>query len=241
MTREIGKLAALGVLAIGAAIAPSAAAAAGPGVTPSVWTVHGSRASASSTVNVLTISDQRRIDNRISAYIGPTGRLVLTAPEGLGDPDGSGPNCGLDNAKPSESSAPEVSCAPGYIGAIAGDLSRGSDTFDADPGLTLYVGAVIDGTRRPLAGGPGRDRLVGGAAPDLIDGGGGPDSIVGGGGEDFLIGGPGADNLSGGGASDVLIGLGGPDRLNGGVGKDLCRGGGGLDSGKSCDVTRGIP
>jgi len=242
MNRETPKkLAVLGILAIAAAIAPSAAAAAQPGVTTSVWTVHGSRASASSAVNVLTLSDQRRIDNRISAYIGPTGRLVLTAPEGLGDPDGSGPNCSLDNAKPSESSAQEVSCAPGYIGAIAGDLAGGGDIFDADPGLTVYVGAVIDGTRRPLAGGTGRDRLVGGAAPDLLDGGGGGDSIVGGGGEDFLIGGPGPDNLSGGGGSDVLIGLGGSDRLSGGPGKDFCRGGGGLDSGKSCDVSRGIP
>jgi RTX calcium-binding nonapeptide repeat (4 copies) len=242
MTRETGKkLALLGILAIVAALAPQAAAAAQPGATASVWTVHGPSASAATSVNVLTLSDQRRIDNRISAYTGPTGRLVLTAPEGLSDPDGSGPNCSLDNAKPSESSAQEVSCAAGYIGAIVGDLARGSDTFDADPGLSVYVGAIIDGSRMPLAGGPGRDRLVGGASPDLLDGGPGPDSIVGGGGEDFLIGGPGADNLSGGAGADVLLGLGGSDRLNGGSGRDLCRGGGGLDAGKSCETARGIP
>jgi len=242
MTRETGKkLAALGILAIVCALGLPAAAAAQPGVTASVWTVHGQGASAASSVNVLTLSDQRRIDNRISAYTGPTGRLVLTAPEGLGDPDGSGSNCSLDNAKPTESSAQEVSCAPGYIGAIVGDLARGSDTFDADPGLNVYVGAVIQGTRMPLAGGPGRDRLVGGAAPDLLDGGGGPDSIAGGNGTDFLIGGPGADNLSGGAANDVLLGLGGSDRLNGGVGRDLCRGGGGFDAAKSCETSRGIP
>jgi RTX calcium-binding nonapeptide repeat (4 copies) len=231
----------LATLAIVACVAPQAAAADPPGATASVWTVHGSRASAATSLNVLTLMDQRRIDNRISAYVGPTGRLVLTAPEGLGDPDGSGPNCSLDNAKPTEASSTEVSCAPGYIGAIVGDLGGGSDTFDADPGLSVYVGAVIDGTRQPLGGGRGRDRLVGGALADLLDGAGGSDSIVGGGGEDFLIGGPGADNLSGGGGSDVLVGLGGSDKLNGGAGRDLCRGGGGFDIGKSCDVLRGIP
>src|SRR5690349_18296135 len=110
MSREIGKKLALVAIAGASALAP-AAAAAQPGVTASVWTVHGRSASATSPVNVLTLSDQLRIDNRISAYTGPTGRLVLTAPEGLGDPDGSGPNCGLDNAKPTVSSAQEVSCA----------------------------------------------------------------------------------------------------------------------------------
>jgi hypothetical protein len=234
-------LSALATLAIAASAAPSAAAATQPGVASAVWTLHGRGASAAASVNVLTINDQRRIDNRISAYLGPTGRLVLTAPEGLGDPDGSGTNCSLDNAKPGEASAQQVSCAPGYIGAIVGDLDMGNDTFDADPALSVFVGAVVDGQRRPLAGGPGRDRLVGGAAQDLLDGGGGPDSIVGGADEDVLVGGPGADNLSGLGGSDVLLGLGGRDRLNGGSSRDLCRGGAGTDSGKSCEVARGIP
>ena len=71
-------------------------------------------------MNVLTVNDYRGIDNRISVFTGPTGRLVLTAPEGLGDPDGSGSACALDNAKPGESTAQQVSCAPGYIGAIVG-------------------------------------------------------------------------------------------------------------------------
>jgi RTX calcium-binding nonapeptide repeat (4 copies) len=205
-----------------AAAAPSAAAAQ-PGVTDAVWTVHRHAAGAAASLNVLTLNDQRRIDNRISAYIAVDTRLVLMAPEGLGDPDGSGSYCSLDNAKPGETSAPEVSCAPGYIGAIVGDLAGGSDTFDADPGLTAMVGAVIDGVARPLSGGPGRDRLVGGAQPDLLEGGGGPDSLVGSGGD------------------DILLGEGGPDRLNGGAGRDVCRGAGGIDAGRGCELVRSIP
>jgi Ca2+-binding RTX toxin-like protein len=190
-------------------------------------------------MNVLTVNDFRGIDNRISVFTGPTGRLVLTAPEGLGDPDGSGSACALDNAKPGESTAQEVSCAPGYIGVIVGDLGRGSDTFDADRSLQAMIGSLADG--RPLEGGPGRDRLVGGALADLLEGDGGSDSMAGGGGQDHLIGGPGSDNLSGGGASDWLIGGGGPDKLSGGGGRDICRGAGGLDTGKSCETARGIP
>src|SRR5436190_17576283 len=134
MTGTRKTFAALATLAVAASFLPQAATAAPPALTAAVRTVHGSGASAATSLNVLTLNDQRRIDNRISAWVGPTGRLVLSAPEGLGDPDGTGSNCGLDNAKPAESSAQEVSCAPGYIGVIAGDLNRGSDTFDADPG-----------------------------------------------------------------------------------------------------------
>src|SRR5262245_35426489 len=98
---------ALVVLGALMAAAP-ASASARPGLADAVWTVHGRGATASASINVLTLSDQRHIDNRITAYIGPSGRLVLSAPEGLGDPDGSGSACGLDNAKAGESSAPEV-------------------------------------------------------------------------------------------------------------------------------------
>ena len=152
----------LTLLAACAAAAP-AAASAQPRVTATVWTVHGRAASASAALNVLTLNDQRGIDNRISAYMASNGRLVLTAPEALGDPDGSGANCGLDNAKSGETSATEVSCAPGYIGAIVGDLAGGSDTFDADPGLTVMVGAVIEGQRRPLAAARARSNSSAGA------------------------------------------------------------------------------
>src|SRR5215208_3226399 len=115
------RLSFLTLVALCAAAAPAAASAQSH-VAASVSTIHGHGASASSAVNVLTLHDQRRTDNRISASIGSNGRLVLTAPEGLGDPDGSGENCALDNAETGETSAPEVSCAPGYIGAIVGDL-----------------------------------------------------------------------------------------------------------------------
>jgi Ca2+-binding RTX toxin-like protein len=205
------------------AMAAPAAASAQPGLTDTVRTVRGQGASAAASINVLTLNDQRRIDNRISAYMGTDGRLVLTAPEGLGDPDGSGANCKLDNAKSGETSATEVSCAAGYIGAIVGDLGGGGDTFDADTGLSVMVGGVIDGQPRPLLGGPGRDRLVGGAVADLLVGGGGPDSLVGGAGNDQLLGGA------------------GPDKLTGSSGRDTCRGGGAFDKAKSCEVVRSIP
>ena len=179
----------------------------------------------SASMNVLTLNDYRASTTGSASSPGRPVASSLTAPEGLGDPDGSGSACALDNAKPGESTAPQVSCAPGYIGAIVGDLGRGSDTFDADPGLPVMIGAVIDGQPRPLEGGPGRDRLVGGAMADLLEGDGGADSLAGGGGQDRMIGGPGADNLSGGGAADWLVGGGGPDKLSGGGGKDLCKGG----------------
>ena len=235
--KALAALAALGALA---AIAP-AAASAHPGVRAAVRTVHGHAATSSASLNVLTLNDLRGIDNRISVFRGPSGRLTLTAPEGLGDPDGSGSACALDNAKPSETTATQVSCAPGYIGAIVGYLGGGSDTFDADPTLPVMIGAVIDGQPRPLEGGPGRDRLVGGAMADLLKGDGGGDSLAGGGGQDRMLGGPGADNLSGGGAADWLVGGGGPDKLSGGGGKDLCKGGGGTDTAKNCETARGIP
>jgi hypothetical protein len=236
-TRTLGTLAAL---AASAAIV-AAVASAHAGLSASVWTVHGRGATSSASANVLTLNDYGRVDNRISAFTSPAGRLTLTAPEGLGDPDGSGTACALDNAKPGETTAQEVSCASGYIGAIVGDLGRGSDTFDADPSLPVMIGAVIGGQPRPLEGGPGRDRLVGGTMADLLVGVGGPDSLAGGGGQDQLVGGPGADNLSGGGAADWLLGGGGADKLSGGGGKDACRGAGGFDAGKSCESARGIP
>lgn len=219
---KLGRCIAPGLLCMLAAAVPSVASA-HPGVTDAVWTVHGQGASAAASINVLTLNDERRIDNRITAYMGSDGRLVLTAPEGLGDPDGSGSSCTLDNAKSGETNATEVSCAAGYIGAIAGDLAGGSDTFDADPGLSVMAGGMIDGQPRPLFGGPGRDRLLGGGASDLLIGGGGSDSIV------------------GGGNSDVLLGGGGADRLIGGGGRDSCRGAGGVDAAKGCELTRGIP
>jgi hypothetical protein len=211
----------LGLLAI--CVAVPASASARPGLAAAVRTVHARDAGAAASMNLLTLNDQRRIDNRISAYTGPTGRLVIAAPEGLGDPDGAGLHCSLDNAKLGEASATQVSCAAGYIGAIVGDLDGGNDRFDADPDLLVQIGGVIDGQPRPLAGGPGHDRLVGGAAADLLGGGAGLDTLVGGAGMDLLAGGPGAD------------------KLIGGKGRDLCRGAGGRDTAKGCEAERSIP
>jgi len=234
------KIWALTMLAL-AGTAASAAASTEPGIEGSVWTVQGHGAIAASPINLLTINDQRRIDNRIRAYTDAEGRLVLSAPEGFGDPDGSGPNCRLDNAKSGETIAQRVSCAPGYIGGIVGNLGSGSDTFEADPTLAVMIGAVIDGVRRPVRGGSGRDRLIGGLGDDLLSGGGGADWMRGGGGEDLMLGESGSDVLAGGGANDVLLGGGGPDKLGGGGGRDLCRGAGGIDQAKSCEIARSIP
>jgi hypothetical protein len=208
------------MIAACAALAPPAAVA-DQALTTSVRSPHGHAASASTTGNLLTISDATGIENRISAYIDPTGRLVLTAPEGLRDPDGVGTNCALDNAKPGEETAQQVSCAPDYIAAIVGTLGRGNDVFDADPALTVGLGAMA--SARPLAGGPGRDRLVGGAEADLLGGGSGLDSLVGAGGDDLLMGG------------------GSADRLSGGSGQDDCRGGGDIDTARRCELLTGIP
>ncbi len=228
------------LLAFVAAFAP-ATAMAEAGTRATVFAVEGREATTASAVNILTINDDRGVDNRIGAHIDPSGRLVLIAPEGLGDPDGVGPNCQLDDAKPGEATAQQVSCAPGYIGAIVGDLGNGADTFDAGPSLPVMIGAVIDGVRRPLLGGAGHDRLVGGLGADLLDGAGSGDSVIGNGGEDLLVGGHGADNVAGGAANDVLQGGAGPDKLAGGAGRDLCRGSGGRDRGKSCELARTIP
>jgi hypothetical protein len=203
-----------------AAIAP-AAASADQALTTSVRSPQAHRASTSTTGNLLTISDTTGIENRISAYADPTGRLVLTAPEGLRDPDGTGTNCTLDNAKPGEETAQQVSCAPDYITAIVGMLGGGNDIFDADPALTVGIGSLP--MARSLSGGPGRDRLVGGAAGDLLSGATGPDSLVGAGGDDFLTGGPSADKFSGG------------------AGQDTCRGGGDFDIVRRCELLTGIP
>jgi hypothetical protein len=221
MAHGTGKALGILLLAIGAVAAPAPASAA--------------------TGNLLTLYDQRGIDNRISAFVAPNGRLTLTAPEGLGDPDGKGDNCGLDNAQPGQSSAEQVSCAPGYIDAIVGDLGDGNDTFAADSALAVMIGGVVDGQRRPLSGGAGRDRLVGGTAFDLLEGGPGIDYLYGGAGEDTMAGGRGSDSLFGDGDDDALFGGTGGDRLSGGGGHDLCKGGGDTDRGKGCESSHTIP
>jgi RTX calcium-binding nonapeptide repeat (4 copies) len=211
---------------------PSPAAAAG-GISSAVTAPHGAGARATAGVNFLTIGGTPTA-NRISAYIAPaTGRLTLTAPEGISPPAGSG-NCVSE-------SPTQFSCDPGFIQVIVGELGAGDDNFDAADGLPVALGVVVNGERRPLSGGIGHDRIVGGALADLLDGGGGPDSLVGTDGDDLLSGGGGADRLNGGLALDVLYGGGGDDNLNGGPARDLCMGGVGRDLGKSCKLSKSIP
>lgn len=226
------------VLALPAAAAP---AGGGTALSTSVHASPGKGASASASMTYLTIDDLRAVDNRINVFLGPTGRLTLIAPEGLADPDGVGENCTLDNAQPGQLTATQISCAPGFVQLIVGDLGGGNDSFTATLDLTIPIGAVLDGTRRPLAGGTGDDRFVTGAGGDLLDGGADGDSLIGNGGEDLLAGGGGRDNLGGGGGRDGLYGGGGGDRLNGGGARDICNGGPGGDTGKSCDVFQSIP
>jgi Ca2+-binding RTX toxin-like protein len=204
-------------LAVAALVAPVSTAA-GPGGAPGAMATlrahHGAAASAQSTV-VLEIAGQP-VDNRIKAFTGVTGRLTLTSPETIQAPSTSGGECAQD-------SATQISCDPGFVGAIAGTLGAGNDSFAASATLPVLIGLRIGGRTRLLAGGAGRDRLVGGAAGDGLGGGGGADTLLGGGGEDSLLGGS------------------GPDRLNGGAAPDLCNGGGGTDKADSCSVTRKVP
>jgi Ca2+-binding RTX toxin-like protein len=220
------------------AIALLAALAAAPASANIVTSTSLSRAqpegaSASAAITVFTI-DGTPFPTRIDAFIGDSGRLTLVSPEGITAPSSPSGICTQD-------STTQVSCNPGAIGAIAGDLEGGSDTFTADPALTVAVGMEAAGVDNPLIGGGGRDRIIGGAASDLIHGGPNADSIEGNGATDVLRGEAGRDDLSGGASPDALFGGAGPDKLNGGGGRDLCSGGGGVDAGKSCNVRKGIP
>jgi Ca2+-binding RTX toxin-like protein len=188
-------------------------------------------ASADTTIFVLTGT---WVSNDISVFADAGGRFVITSPEGIVEPDGQAPECVQD-------SPTQVSCVPSYIGAIAGDLGGGDDTFTAQTTLPTLIGISLASEERPLSGGSGRDRIVGGLGGDLITGGSGADALLGFGGGDLVKGDSGRDNLSGGGSTDNLIGGSGPDRLHGGAARDLCNGGGGVDTAKSCNVTRKVP
>jgi hemolysin type calcium-binding protein len=230
-----GKARRVAMLAFALALITSAssAAASGGGVTSAVAPLKSPGASAAAGVNFLSIVGTPTA-NRISAYIAPaTGRLTLTAPEGISPPAGSG-NCVSE-------SPTQFSCDPGFIQVIVGDLGSGDDNFNAADGLPVALGIVVNDERRPLSGGIGHDRIVGGGLADLLDGGGGPDSLVGMDGDDLLSGGGGADRLNGGLALDVLYGGGGDDNLNGGPARDFCAGGIGMDLGKSCNLSKSIP
>ena len=116
-----------------------------------------------------------------------------------------------------------MSCDLGFVGAIAGSLGAGDDSFTASGTLSIPIGLRVGGRTSLLEGGPGRDRLAGGAVGDGLGGGAGADTLLGGSGQDALLGGSGRDNLNGGGA------------------RDLCNGGGGSDDARNCSVTRKVP
>jgi Ca2+-binding RTX toxin-like protein len=193
---------------------------------------HGG-ASASADTTIYLIQGTPGV-NTVSAFNDSTGRLVVSSPQGIFEPDGAAPECIQDTPT-------QVSCNAGYIGAIAGDLSGGNDVFTASSTMTTLVGISLVSDERAMVGGSGRDRIVGGLGGDLIAGGGGQDALLGYGGGDLIRGDSGKDTISGGGSSDNLIGGSGPDRLDGGAARDLCNGGGGVDSAKSCNVTKKIP
>jgi Ca2+-binding RTX toxin-like protein len=217
----------------GALVAP--AADAGPnGAALGLGLPGGGGARSAATANVLTLNAPD-VNNRITAFTAPGGRLTLTSPEGFNNPPPA------PSGQCTQDSPTQVSCDPGYIAVILGDLGGGDDSFDGTALIDVRTGDLSGGQRRPLGGGPGSDRIVGGTPQDLIDGAGGRDSLIGGGGEDLLTGGAGGDRLSGGAAPDVLYGGGGRDKLNGGAAKDGCSGGGGRDSGKSCEFRKSIP
>lgn len=225
--------------AITTAIVAGAASAAPAGAerAPVSSSLQGARpaglagASADTTIFVLRGST---IANTVNVFADATGRLVVTSPEGILEPDGQAPECVQD-------SPTQVSCVPSYIGAIAGDLSSGNDTFTVQATLPTLIGISLVSEERPLVGGPGNDRIVGGLGGDLITGGAGQDALLGFGGGDLIRGEGGRDSLSGGGSSDHLIGGAGDDKLQGGAARDLCHGGGGVDTAKSCNVTRKVP
>lgn len=225
------------LLVVGALVAAthSGAAASGPASLSSslqrAQPTGGASAASDTTIFVL---QGTALANNVSVFADSTGRLVITSPEGIIEPDGPAPECVQD-------SPTQVSCIAGYIGAIAGDLSGGSDSFSASSTLPTLIGISLVSEERPLIGGGGRDRIVGGLGGDLITGGGGQDALLGFGGGDLIRGDRGSDSLSGGGSSDNLMGGAGRDKLDGGAARDLCNGGGGIDTARSCNRTKKIP
>jgi hypothetical protein len=219
-------------LVVGALAAPTASA--GGGVSFGLDPPPGGEARAAALANVLTLSSTD-VNNRIAAFTAPSGRLTLSSPEGFNNPPPS------PSGECVQDSPTQVSCNPGYITVILGDLGGGDDSFDGAGLIDVRTGDFAGGVRRPLSGGTGNDRIIGSGGPDVLDGAGGADALIGGGGEDILTGAAGRDRLSGGAAPDALYGGGGRDKLNGGRAKDGCSGGGGRDSAKSCEFLKSVP
>jgi Ca2+-binding RTX toxin-like protein len=230
-----GRLALLAACAVAAlAVTPAAAGVESVPLSSSLQSVRPAGfAGASASTNIFVLNGTPTA-NTINVFVDAASRLVVTSPEGIVAPAGEASQCVQD-------SPTQVSCAPGYIGAIAGDLGSGSDTFTAQWTLQALIGISLVTEERPLAGGPGNDRIVGGLGGDLVTGGPGQDTLLGFGGGDLIRGESGRDTLSGGGSSDNLMGGSGDDKLQGGASRDLCNGGGGVDTAKSCNVTRKVP
>jgi Ca2+-binding RTX toxin-like protein len=229
-----GLIAAACVLGAAAYVAPASGAGEDGPLSTNLQQVKprgGASAAANTTIFVLAGTPNA---NTISASGDSTGRLVITSPDGIVEPDGPAPECSQD-------SPTQVSCMPGFIGALAGDLGAGNDTFTAQTSLPTLIGISLVSQERPMSGGLGNDRIAAGLGGDLILGGPGNDALLGFGGGDLINGETGRDTVSGGGAPDDLLGGAGPDRLHGGSARDLCNGGGGVDTAKSCNVTRRVP
>ena len=208
---------AVAACAIAAFAVPGAGAGEGPDAAATTAVVSGQAPGASAaagSLNTLTITG-KPVDGRIVVFTAVTGRLTIQSPEGVNSPTGV-TQCTQD-------SPTQVSCDPGFIGAITAQLLEGNDIFKASRNLPVVFGVVIDGQHRPLDGGPGRDQIAGAAAAD------------------HLVGGQGQDNISGNGNGDLLEGNAGRDKLKGGPGRDFCNGGAGTDIGKSCTATKQIP
>jgi Ca2+-binding RTX toxin-like protein len=201
---------------------------------PAVLAMSSGGAGTAAGTNALTLNAPD-VNNRITAFTAPSGRLTLTSPEGFNNPPPTpGSECIQD-------SPTQVSCNPGFIGVILGTLGGGDDSFDGSGLIDVRTGDLAGSVRRPLSGGTGNDRILGSGGPDLLDGAAGADALIGGAGEDLITGLGGRDRLRGGAAPDVLHGGGGRDKLNGGGAKDGCSGGGGRDSGKSCEFLKSVP
>ena len=227
------------LLAVGllAAFASPGAAADGtppPATTSALAPVPAGGASKAQTTSLFVLTGSAA-PTRIHAFTAAdTGRLTLTSPEGISAPSSPSGACKQDNPN-------QVSCAPGAIAAIVGDLQAGADHVTTDPALTVAIGIRLSGPDSPLVGGDGPDLIVAGDADDLIDARRGADSVRGNGGTDLIRGGGGDDGLNGGGSPDALYGGGGADKLNGAAGRDLCVGGPARDRGRSCSVSKTIP
>jgi hypothetical protein len=215
---RIARVFALGACVLGLFAVPGAGAGAGDLAESTSTTALAKGqprgATAAASLNTLTITG-KPVDGRIMVFLDVAGRLTITSPEGVTAPAGV-TQCTQD-------SATQISCDPGFLGAINAQLLEGNDTFKAHPALRVVFGVPIAGRKQPLDGGPGRDRIVGAAAADHLAGGSGPDNVIGNAGGDFLEGNA------------------GKDKLKGGAGRDFCSGGTGSDTAKNCAAAKSIP